>query len=156
MATVYKRNSTYWVRFQHHGKEVRQSAHTTSKATAQQFLVQLLEEHHRLDRGGCPRRTCREAIECFTHDYLPTRAGTASMPRLPPGTESQPRDAHKAAAAGSPSVPLSLLADEAEMPASLAAARTPLPDIKYALAFSTFTPASGGRPNLTDALLAAA
>jgi hypothetical protein len=43
VATVYKRKSTYWVRFQWHGKEVRQSACTTSKATAQQFLAQLLD-----------------------------------------------------------------------------------------------------------------
>ena len=72
MATVYKRNSTYWVRFQWHGKEVRRSAHTTSKATAQQFLASLLDEHRRLDRGGNPRRTYKEALERFTYDYLPT------------------------------------------------------------------------------------
>jgi integrase/recombinase XerD len=72
MATVYKRDSTYWIRFQSHGKEIRRSAHTTSKATAQQFLAQLLDEHGRLDRGGRPRRTYREALERFTHDYLPT------------------------------------------------------------------------------------
>ena len=71
MATVYKRNSTYWVRFQWHGKEVRRSAHTTSKATAQQFLAQLLDEHRRLDRGGNPRRTYRDALERFTCDYMP-------------------------------------------------------------------------------------
>ena len=39
---------------------------------AQQFLSQLLDEHHRLDRGGRPRRTYKEALERFTHDYLPT------------------------------------------------------------------------------------
>ena len=72
VATVYKRNSTYWVRFQWKGKEVRRSAHTTSKATAQQFLGQLLDEHRRLDRGGRPRRTYKESLERFTHDYLPT------------------------------------------------------------------------------------
>jgi hypothetical protein len=43
VATVYKRNSTYWVRFQHHGQEVRRSAHTTSKAIAHQFLAELLD-----------------------------------------------------------------------------------------------------------------
>jgi hypothetical protein len=69
---VYKRNSTYWVRFPWHGKEVRRSAHTTSKATAQQFLAQLLDEHRRLDRGERPRRTYNEALERFTYDYLPT------------------------------------------------------------------------------------
>jgi integrase/recombinase XerD len=72
VATVYKRNSTYWVRFQWRGKEVRRSAHTTSKATAQQFLAQLLDEHRRLDRDGRPRRSYREALERFSHDYLPT------------------------------------------------------------------------------------
>jgi integrase/recombinase XerD len=72
VATIYKRNATYWVRFQWRGKEVRRSAHTTSKATAQQFLAGLLDEHHRLDRGGRPRRTYKEALERFTYDYLPT------------------------------------------------------------------------------------
>jgi hypothetical protein len=41
MATVYKRGSTYWIQFQAHGKEIRRSAHTSSKAIAQQFLAQL-------------------------------------------------------------------------------------------------------------------
>jgi integrase/recombinase XerD len=72
VATIYKRNATYWVRFQWRGKEVRRSAHTTSKATAQQFLAGLLDEHRRLDRGGRPRRTYNEALERFTYDYLPT------------------------------------------------------------------------------------
>jgi integrase/recombinase XerD len=72
VATVYKRKSTYWVRFQWRGTEVRRSAHTTSKATAQQFLAGLLDEHRRLDRGGNPRRTYKEALERFSHDYLPT------------------------------------------------------------------------------------
>jgi integrase/recombinase XerD len=53
-------------------QEVRRSAHTTSKATAQQFLAALLEEHRRLDRGGNPRRSYRESLERFTYDYLPT------------------------------------------------------------------------------------
>jgi hypothetical protein len=72
MATIYKRNPTYWVRFQWRGKEIRRSAHTTSSAIAQQFLAQLLDQHRRLDRGGPPRRTYREALERFTYDYLPT------------------------------------------------------------------------------------
>lgn len=58
--------------FQWHGKEDRRSAHITSKATAQQFLAHLLDEHRRLDRGGRPRRTYKESLERFTHDYLPT------------------------------------------------------------------------------------
>lgn len=75
MATVYKRNSTYWVRFPSEDQEVRRSAHTTSKATAQQFLGQLLDEHRRLDRDGRPRRTDKETLERFTHDYLPMLSG---------------------------------------------------------------------------------
>jgi integrase/recombinase XerD len=82
VATVYKRNSTYWVRFQWRGKEVRRSAHTTSKAIAQQFLAQLLDEYRRLDRGGNPRRTYKEALERFVYDYLPT---------LKPGTQTRYR-----------------------------------------------------------------
>ena len=82
MATVYKRKSTYWVRFQRRGKEVRRSAHTTSKATAQQFLAGLLDEVQRLDRGGNPRRTYKEALERFTYDYLPTlKLGTQTRYR---------------------------------------------------------------------------
>jgi Phage integrase, N-terminal SAM-like domain len=50
----------------------RRSARTSSKATAQQFLAGLLDEHRRLDRGGNPRRTYKEALERFTYDYLPT------------------------------------------------------------------------------------
>jgi hypothetical protein len=55
------------------------SAHTTSKATAQQFLAQLLDEHGRLDRGGRPRRTDKEALERFSHDYLPTLKPTSQQ-----------------------------------------------------------------------------
>ena len=72
VATIYKRKSTYWVRFQWHGREVRRSAHTSSRATAQRFLLRLLDEHHRLDRGGHPRRTYKKALERFAHDYLAT------------------------------------------------------------------------------------
>lgn len=82
VATVYKRNSTDRVRFQWQGMEVRRSAHTTVKGTAQQFLGQLLDEHRRLDRGGRPRRTYKESLERFTHDYLPT---------LKPGTQARYR-----------------------------------------------------------------
>jgi integrase len=72
VATVYKRGAGYWIRFQWHGKEVRRSAHTTSRAIAQQYLATVLEEHRRLDRGGRPRRTYKEALERFAHDYLPS------------------------------------------------------------------------------------
>jgi len=77
VANVYRRNATYWVRFQWHGTEIRRSAHTASKATAQKFLAQLLDENGRLDRGGRVRRTYKEALERFTHDYLPTLKPTS-------------------------------------------------------------------------------
>jgi integrase/recombinase XerD len=71
VATVYKRNSTYWIRFQWRGKEIRRSAHTSSKAVAQKFLAQVLEQHRRVDRGGRPRRSYKDALERFIRDYLP-------------------------------------------------------------------------------------
>jgi integrase/recombinase XerD len=77
VATVYKRDSTYWIRFQSHGKEIRRSAHATSKAIAQQFLAQLLDERGRLDGGGRPRRTYKETLERFSRDYLPTLKPTS-------------------------------------------------------------------------------
>jgi hypothetical protein len=70
-ATVYKHDLTHWLRFQLQGKEIRRSAHTSSKAAAQLFLVQLLDKHGRLDRGARPRCTYKEVPERFTHDYLP-------------------------------------------------------------------------------------
>ncbi len=72
MACVYKRDTTYWIRFSYGGREVRRSARTSSKAVAQQYLAQLLEEHRRLDRGGRPRHPFGEAAERFAHEYLPT------------------------------------------------------------------------------------
>lgn len=72
MATVYRRGSTWWVRFQWRGTEVRRSARTSSKAVARQVLARLLEEHRRLDRDGRPRRTYREALERFWAEYMPT------------------------------------------------------------------------------------
>src|SRR5687768_2677699 len=72
MATVYKRGSTWWVRFQWRGTEVRRSARTASKPVAQQALARLLEEHRRLDRDGRPRRTYREALDRFWAEYMPT------------------------------------------------------------------------------------
>ncbi|TGD94957.1 tyrosine-type recombinase/integrase [Methylobacterium nonmethylotrophicum] len=72
MASVYKRGQTYWIRFQWHGREVRRSARTTSKAVAQQYLAQVLEEHRRLDRGGRPRRSYKETLERFAFEFMPT------------------------------------------------------------------------------------
>lgn len=86
MAAVYRRGQTYWIRFQWQGKEVRKSARTSSKAVAQQFLARVLEEHRRLDRGGRPRRSYKEAVERFCAEYLPT---------LKPATQSRYRTSLK-------------------------------------------------------------
>jgi integrase/recombinase XerD len=86
MATVYKRGSQWWIRFQVSGKEVRRSAGTSSKAVAQQYLAQALEEHRRLDRGGRPRRSYQEALERFFSEYLPT---------LKPSTQARYRESFK-------------------------------------------------------------
>ena len=51
---------------------------------------------------------------------------------------------------------LILEADAGEIPAILATCRTPLPDAKNCLAFSTFGLAIGGLPNLIDSARAAA
>ena len=77
MATVYRRGTTWWVRFQWRGTEVRRSARTSSKAVAQKMLGRLLEEHRRLDRGGRPRRTYHEALERFWAEYMPTLKPTS-------------------------------------------------------------------------------
>ncbi len=77
VATVYKRVLTCWIRFGSHVKEIRRSAHTTSKATAEQFLAQLPDEHGHLNCGGGPRRTYMESLDRFNHDYLPTLKPTS-------------------------------------------------------------------------------
>jgi integrase len=71
LATVYKRNKTYWVRYQWRGQEVRRSAHTSVKPVAQQFRAELLTENQRLDRGGKVRRTYKETLERFCIEYMP-------------------------------------------------------------------------------------
>jgi integrase len=86
MATVYRRGQTYWIRFQWRGKLVRRSAKTSSKAVALQFLAQAIDEHQRLDRGGRPRRSYKEALARFELEYLPT---------LKPGTQSRYRSSFR-------------------------------------------------------------
>jgi integrase len=80
MATVYRRGGSWWIRFTWGGKEVRQSARTSSKVIAQQFLAKAIDEHQRLDRGGRPRRSYQEALDRFRLEY---------MPSLKPGTQSR-------------------------------------------------------------------
>ena len=72
VANIYKRNSIYWIRFQWRGKEIRRSAHTSSRAIAQQYLARVMEDHRRLDRGGRPRHSYADALERFMRDYLPS------------------------------------------------------------------------------------
>ena len=51
----------------------RRSAHTTSKATAQQLFAGFLDEHRRLYRGcEIPAEPTKESLEGFTYDYSPT------------------------------------------------------------------------------------
>jgi integrase/recombinase XerD len=71
MATVYKRGTTWWVRYSRGGREVRKSAHTTVKATALAYLRQLVEEEGHLARGGAPPRRIREALDRFAAEHLP-------------------------------------------------------------------------------------
>jgi integrase/recombinase XerD len=72
MATVYKRGSTWWVRFQWNGQEVRRSARTASKSEARDFLAHLQAECRRLDRGGRPRTSFRDAVEAYIEEHFPT------------------------------------------------------------------------------------
>lgn len=72
MARVYKRGGSYWIRFTYPGQEVRQSARTASKATAQQFLAHAVEERRILDRGGRQRRTFQPSSERFVAEHFPT------------------------------------------------------------------------------------
>ena len=90
MASVYKRNKVYWVRFDWDGKEYRRSAFTTQKAVAQQFLAQLLEEKRRIARGGRPRFTYAEALHRYCQDYLPTLKA-ATQANREPATRPMPR-----------------------------------------------------------------
>ncbi|MEP5728111.1 MAG: tyrosine-type recombinase/integrase [Sulfitobacter sp.] len=65
MASVYKRGSTYWVRFQWRGQEIRKSARTTSKREAREYLAEILAQYRRIDLGGKPRATFDQAAVQF-------------------------------------------------------------------------------------------
>lgn len=79
MASVYKRGKTWWVRFQWHKTEIRRSAHTSNRRTAEKYLAELQEEYARLDRGGKPRKTFSEAMLKFLNEHAS---------RLKPSTEA--------------------------------------------------------------------
>lgn len=70
MATVYKRGKTWWVRFQWRGQEIRQSARTTSKGEARDYLDRLRAEYRKLDLGGRPRVTFDDAAVQFIAEHV--------------------------------------------------------------------------------------
>ena len=76
VAAVFKRGSTWWVRFRLNGVHVRRSAKTTKKAEAQVYLQRLLEEHAGRARGDLPRHTFADAIERF---FQETRVKPATL-----------------------------------------------------------------------------
>lgn len=82
MATVYKRGRSWWVRYYSRGHEIRRSAKTTIKATAQAYLNQLLEEEGRLSRGGIPRHTVDELLTRFEAEHVPTLRSAESYHRV--------------------------------------------------------------------------
>jgi integrase len=71
LATVYRRGSTWWVRFVWRGQEVRRSARTTSKTVAERMLATLMAEYQGRDLNGAVRHTVAEAIQRFRAEYLP-------------------------------------------------------------------------------------
>lgn len=70
--SVYKRGSTWWVRFQVNGEEVRRSAHTSDKRTAEAFERKLREEAGRQRRGEGVTRTWDDMMHAFIEQHLPT------------------------------------------------------------------------------------
>ena len=73
MASVYKRGSTYWVRFQWRGQEVRKSARTSSKREAREHLAELQAQYRRIDIGGKPRVTFDQAAIQFIEEEVSTK-----------------------------------------------------------------------------------
>lgn len=65
MATVYKRGSTWWVRFRMNGRHVRKSAKTTNKAEATKYLHRLMADHAGQYRGDLPRHTYEQGADRF-------------------------------------------------------------------------------------------
>ena len=70
MASVYKRGTTYWVRFQWRGQEVRKSARTASKREAREYLQELQAQYRRIDLGGRPRITFDQAAIQFIEEEV--------------------------------------------------------------------------------------
>lgn len=72
--STYRRpgGKIWWVRFQAQGREIRQSARTTSRAVARKVEADLREQHNRIARGGGARRSYREAMERFIVEHHPS------------------------------------------------------------------------------------
>jgi len=73
MATVYRRGKVWWVRFQWNGTEVRQSARTTAKGEAREYLEQLQAQYRQLTLGGRPRVTFDDAAVRYITEVLPSK-----------------------------------------------------------------------------------
>ena len=71
--SVYKRGKkgTYWVRLWIDGEEIRRSARTSDKRTAEKYERELREDVGRIRRGGRPRRTWNEMMAEFVREHLP-------------------------------------------------------------------------------------
>lgn len=70
MATVYRRGAVWWVRFQWNGREIRQSARTTSKSEARQYLAELQQSYRQLATTGRPRVTFAHAAVAYVEDHV--------------------------------------------------------------------------------------
>lgn len=65
MATVYKRGSTWWVRYQIDGQHVRRSAKTTRKSEAEALLRRLLAAHSKAPDDDRNNHTLSQAFDRF-------------------------------------------------------------------------------------------
>lgn len=70
MATVYKRGSVWWVRFQWNGQEIRQSARTTVKSEAREYLAELQQSYRQLTLTGRPRVTFEQAAVSYMEEHV--------------------------------------------------------------------------------------
>lgn len=82
MAGVYRRGTTWWVRFRMGGVHVRRSAKTTKKGEAQVYLHRLMEEHAQATHGDVlPRHLLTEAMGRFFEETS-LRVGTVETYRF--------------------------------------------------------------------------
>lgn len=69
MASVYKRGAVWWVRFQWNGQEIRQSARTTVKSEAREYLSELQNSYRNLALTGKPRVTFDQAAVAYLEEH---------------------------------------------------------------------------------------